>query len=101
MTGTGTEVRQSSCRALALPATSIASVGLAGAMVTPYLPLFLLREIGVDPFRLGLFMFTIQVFNIVATTAIGQLSDKFRTRRPLLISTAAAGFCGMVVYAVD
>jgi SET family sugar efflux transporter-like MFS transporter len=81
-------------------ATLTISVGIAGSLALPFLSLFLTAELGASPFLLGAFLLITPVAKVVVSTLIARQSDARDIRRRLLIGAAAAGVCGMVLYAL-
>jgi SET family sugar efflux transporter-like MFS transporter len=76
------------------------SVGTAGALVFPFISLFLITEIGAGPFALGAFLLTVQIATVVVSTVLAKLSDARDIRRTLMLIAAAAGACSYALHAV-
>jgi SET family sugar efflux transporter-like MFS transporter len=75
-------------------------VSVAAALTSPFLSLFVSRELGADPWHTGLFLLLTPLAAVVAATVFGRLSDRSTGRKLLLIGSALAGGCGFVLFAV-
>jgi MFS transporter, SET family, sugar efflux transporter len=86
---------------LLLPLGGItALVSTAVALTSPFLSLFLSRELGADPWHTGLFLFLTPLAAVVVATVLGRMSDGSGSRTLLLIGSSAAGCCAFVLFAV-
>lgn len=75
------------------------AIGLATAMASPFLALFLDDAVGADPLRVTLFLAAAPISAVVAASLVGRFSDRLPSRRPLLVATAVAGCAGLLVTA--
>jgi len=76
------------------------TVGLASAMATPFLSLFLDRAVHTSPVQTTIFLTASPLSAVAVSSAIGRLSDRLPARRGVLASTALAGCGGAAVTAV-
>ncbi|MEV4316273.1 sugar efflux transporter [Actinocrispum sp. NPDC049592] len=81
-------------------ATLSLSVGIAGALVIPFLSLFLTDGLHAGPVQLGAFLLVVQIATVIVSTVLARVSDSRDIRRTLLLAGAAAGTCSYVLYAV-
>jgi MFS transporter, SET family, sugar efflux transporter len=71
-----------------------ALVGLVTSFVSPFLPLFLSRDLHAGPGRVSLFLFAMSRAAGAAATAVGRVSDRPGARPKLLVVAALAGVVG-------
>ena len=76
------------------------AVGIATAVVGPFLSLFLSTAVHADPLRVTVFLTVAPLAGVVIGTLIGRLSDRWPIRRQVLIGAAVAGMVGMGLTAV-
>jgi SET family sugar efflux transporter-like MFS transporter len=86
-------------RLLPLGVAFLAS-GLSLALVMPFLSLFLSDTVQVGPVKVTVFLIVAPVAGVVASWAIGRISDRRPIRRQLLIIAALAGLVGSAFTAV-
>lgn len=79
-------------------ATSL--VGLTGAFVIPFLPLFLSQALHASAGQISLLLFLSPLATVVVATVIGRVSDRPGARRRILVLAAAAGIVGFASYAL-
>ncbi|GAA5189608.1 sugar efflux transporter [Rugosimonospora acidiphila] len=70
------------------------ATGIAVALVSPFLSLFLSTAVRAGPVRVIVFLFVAPLSGVLAATLIGRLSDRRPVRRALLIGAAVAGVLG-------
>jgi SET family sugar efflux transporter-like MFS transporter len=70
------------------------ATGIAVALVTPFLSLFLSTTVHAGPVQLIVFLLAAPLAGVLVSTLIGPLSDRRPVRRALMISAAAAGTIG-------
>jgi SET family sugar efflux transporter-like MFS transporter len=75
-------------------------VGLVTAFVSPFLPLFVSRDLHAGPGLVSLFLFGMPLAAVAVATVVGRISDRPATRRRLLILGAVAGVLGFALFAV-
>ncbi|GAA1824362.1 sugar efflux transporter [Luedemannella flava] len=75
-------------------------VGLATSFVSPFLPLFLSRELHAGPARVALFLFLMPLAAVGVATVVGRLSDRPGARPRLLVLGAATGIVGYALFAI-
>jgi SET family sugar efflux transporter-like MFS transporter len=84
------------------PAISAAAlVGLATALVNPFLPLFLIHDIRAGAVRLGIFLVLSALSSMIVATALGTASDVNVAHRRFIIGGGIAGCLGYGVFAVS
>ncbi|PPK65286.1 MFS transporter [Actinokineospora auranticolor] len=81
-------------------ASTCLAVGIATALATPFLSLFLTRELGADPVALGGFLLATPIAGVVVSTLIGRLSDRREIRRLVLLVGGVAGAAGWAAFVV-
>ena len=69
------------------------TVGIATAVVGPFLGLFLSTAVGAGPVQVTFFLVTASLSGVFVSWAVGRISDRRPMRRTLLIIAALAG-CG-------
>ncbi|MGX6604473.1 sugar efflux transporter [Micromonosporaceae bacterium Da 78-11] len=74
--------------------------GLAIALVAPFLSLFLSTAVHAGPVKVTLFLIAAPVSGVLASWAIGRISDRRPIRRRLLIIAALAGLAATALTAV-
>ncbi|MFU8875940.1 sugar efflux transporter [Micromonospora sp. SL4-19] len=67
------------------------AVGIANAVVMPFLSLFLSTAVHADPVRTTAFLLAAPLSGVVIATVVGWLSDRWAIRRVLLVGAALAG----------
>ncbi|MEU8261988.1 sugar efflux transporter [Micromonospora sp. NPDC048999] len=67
------------------------AMGVANAVVMPFLSLFLSTAVHADPIRITALLLVAPLAGVVAATAIGWLSDRWAIRRAVLVGAALAG----------
>nr|MDT0659374.1 MFS transporter [Micromonospora sp. DSM 115978] len=67
------------------------AVGVATAVVVPFLSLFLTSAVRADPIRVTVFLVAAPLAGVVASTAIARVSDRRPIRRRLLIVASVSG----------
>jgi SET family sugar efflux transporter-like MFS transporter len=75
-------------------------VGLVASFVSPFLPLFLSRDLHASPGLVSLFLFLMPLAAIAVATAVGRISDRPAMRPRLLIVAAVTGGVGFTLFAV-
>lgn len=86
-------------RMFAALSVSLFLMGICSSFYGPYLSLFGVREVGMSPMALGLFMSASTLAGIAASTAVGFISDAGAGRKRLLMGAIAAGMAGYAVFA--
>lgn len=81
-------------------ATLALLVGLATALTSPFLSLFITRAVDATPSRLASFLFVTSLSGLLLSTAFGRLADAGARGRALLLAGAFGGCCGYAVFAV-
>ncbi|MFC7528894.1 sugar efflux transporter [Actinoplanes sp. GCM10030250] len=76
------------------------TVGIATAVVGPFLGLFLSTAVDASPIQVTLFLMVASLSGVVMSWAIGRISDRRPMRRTLLIVAALAGCAGTGLTAV-
>jgi SET family sugar efflux transporter-like MFS transporter len=76
------------------------TTGLATAMASPFLALFLDRAVRTTPVQTTVFLAAAPLAAVVVSSMIGRLSDRLPTRGGLLAAAALAGCAGAAVTAV-
>jgi len=75
--------------------------GIAGALQTPTLSLFLSTEVKVSPFMVGLFFTGSAVMGIFVSQFLGTWSDKKGDRKTLILFCCILGALGCVLFAFN
>ncbi len=75
--------------------------GIAGALQTPTLSLFLTTEVKVSPFMVGLFFTGSAVMGILVSQFLGSWSDKKGDRKTLILFCCVLGALGCVLFAFN
>ncbi|MCC3703214.1 sugar efflux transporter [Rouxiella badensis] len=75
--------------------------GIAGALQTPTLSLFLTTEVKVSPFMVGLFFTGSAVMGIFVSQFLGGWSDKKGDRKTLILFCCLLGALGCVLFAFN
>ncbi|MFJ8579588.1 sugar efflux transporter [Micromonospora sp. NPDC093277] len=75
------------------------AVGIANAVVMPFLSLFLSTAVHADPVRITIFLLVAPLSGVVGATLIGWLSDRWAIRRALLVGASLAGLINAAVTA--
>ena len=75
-------------------------IGLATALVNPFLSVFVTRELAVGPVRLAVFLLLTSTAALAVSTALGWLSDVRLSRRSLLVAGSVAAACAYGLFAV-
>lgn len=75
-------------------------VGLTGAFVVPFLPLFLSQTLHAGPGQISLLLFLSPLSTVIVATVVGRISDRPGVRRRVLVLAAVAGLVGFGAYAV-
>lgn len=78
---------------------SILLIGISSSFYMPYITLFGLREVGMTPMALGMFLSTATISGIIASTFVGRRSDVARSRKRLLMAVIVSGMAGFLVFA--
>lgn len=76
-------------------------VGIAGALQAPTLSLFLSREVGVQPFWVGLFYTLNAVAGIIVSLMLAKRSDNRGDRRMLILFCCAIAIANAVLFAFN
>ncbi|MFG2040502.1 sugar efflux transporter [Dactylosporangium sp. NPDC048998] len=76
------------------------AVGVATAVVYPFLSLFLSTEVRAGPAHVTAFLVAAPLAGVVVTSLLGRLSDRRPIRRALLIAAAGAGLLSSALTAV-
>ncbi|GAA2658925.1 MULTISPECIES: sugar efflux transporter [Actinosynnema] len=85
-----------------LPLATVVVLGGAGyALVGPLLSLFLIKELGANPFQVGSFMLVSALAALAVSTAVGRFSDRRAVRKQLLIVGSLSGTAAYVVFALS
>lgn len=74
---------------------SVLLLGFATSFAMPYMSLFAVRQVGMSPTLLGVFLTLSALSSIGVSTLIARISDRLPSRRPLLVGAlvmAAAGY---------
>lgn len=80
--------------------TVTALVGFGSALTSPFLSVFLSKNLGADPIHSSIFLFLGPLAGVVVATMLGYLSDRRTMRRQLLIIASLAGAVANVVFAL-
>jgi SET family sugar efflux transporter-like MFS transporter len=75
-------------------------VGLTGAFLSPFLPLFLSQQVKASPWQASLFLFLTPVAAIVVSNVVGRASDRPGGRPVVICVAAVGGIIGFALYAV-
>ena len=75
-------------------------VGLTGAFVGPFLPVFLAQILHASPLQQATFLFLTPVAAVAVSSYIGRVSDRPGARHRVLYIAAACGMVGFALYAV-
>lgn len=78
----------------------VALVGLAASFVSPFLPLFLSRDLHAGPALVSLYLFGMPLAAVGVSTVLGRVSDRPGARPRLLLGAAAAGAVGFGLLAI-
>jgi SET family sugar efflux transporter-like MFS transporter len=100
MTITTEPTLRSTARQLAPLATVYLAVGLAVAMVAPFMTLFLTTSVHANPLQVTLFLIASPVASMIVSTMLGRLSDRRSIRRQLIVLSAFAVALSSALYAV-
>jgi SET family sugar efflux transporter-like MFS transporter len=76
------------------------AVGLATAMSSPFLALFLTTGVGASPVRVAVYLIAAPLAAVVLSSLLGRLADRYRARRRVLLGSALAGAAGLAVTSV-
>ncbi|ADP10051.1 Sugar efflux transporter [Erwinia sp. Ejp617] len=76
-------------------------VGIAGALQSPTLSLFLSREVGVRPFWVGLFYTVNAVAGIIVSLLLAKRSDNQGDRRMLILFCCVMAIANAVLFAFN
>ncbi len=75
-------------------------IGLTGAFVVPFLPLFLSQTLHASPGQISLALLLSPLATVVVASVAGRISDRPGVRRRILVVGAAAGMAGFASYAL-
>jgi SET family sugar efflux transporter-like MFS transporter len=75
-------------------------VGLAGAFLVPFLPVFLNQQVKASPLQASVFLFLSPVAAIVVSNVVGRISDRPGARQRVIYVAATGGAIGFGLYAV-
>jgi len=75
-------------------------VGLAGAFLMPFLPVFLSQQVKASPLQASVFLFLSPVAAIVVSNVVGRISDRPGARQRVIYVAATGGALGFGLYAV-
>ena len=75
-------------------------VGLTGAFLMPFLPVFLNQQVKATPLQTSLFLFLSPVAAIVVSNVVGRISDRPGARQRVIVVAATGGIIGFTLYAV-
>jgi SET family sugar efflux transporter-like MFS transporter len=75
-------------------------VGLTGAFVSPFLPVFLSQTLHASPLQSALFLFLTPVAAVAVSTVVGRVSDRPGAREWVIFTAATCGILGFALYAV-
>jgi SET family sugar efflux transporter-like MFS transporter len=75
-------------------------VGLTGAFLSPFLPVFLSQQVKASPWQASLFLFLTPVAAIAVSNVIGRISDRPGGRQRVILVAAVGGVFGFALYAV-
>lgn len=76
------------------------ALGLGFSFVSPFLSLWLTREIGLSPTRLGLYLTATTLCTLVVGTTLAHWSDTHVPRKTMLLAGGAGGVLGYAGYAL-
>ncbi|HDT6545261.1 TPA: MFS transporter [Kluyvera ascorbata] len=76
-------------------------MGVAGALQAPTLSLFLSREVGVQPFWVGLFYTVNAIAGIAVSLALARRSDSRGDRRKLIMFCCLMAVCNALLFAFN
>ncbi|UDJ86066.1 MFS transporter [Erwinia amylovora] len=76
-------------------------VGIAGALQSPTLSLFLSREVGVRPFWIGLFYMLNAIAGIIVSLLLAKRSDNQGDRRMLILFCCVVAIANAVLFAFN
>jgi SET family sugar efflux transporter-like MFS transporter len=74
-------------------------VGLTGAVLAPFLPVFLSQQVKASPLQLSLFLFLTPVAAVVVSNVVGRVSDRPGGRLRVIFVAAVGGTLGFALYA--
>jgi SET family sugar efflux transporter-like MFS transporter len=75
-------------------------VGLTGAFLSPFLPVFLSQQVKASPWQASLFLFLTPVAAVLVSNVVGRISDRPGGRQQVILVAAAGGILGFALYAV-
>jgi Major Facilitator Superfamily. len=75
-------------------------VGLTGAFLMPFLPVFLSQQVKASPLQASVFLFLSPVAAIVVSNVVGRISDRPGARQRVIVVAASSGAVGFGLYAV-
>jgi SET family sugar efflux transporter-like MFS transporter len=75
-------------------------VGLVTSFVSPFLPLFLSRNLHASPGMASLFLFLMPLAAVAVATVVGRLSDRPSLRARLLLLGAGCGVVGFTLFGI-
>ncbi|MBX6749126.1 MAG: sugar efflux transporter [Micromonosporaceae bacterium] len=75
-------------------------VGLTGAFLMPFLPVFLSQQVNASPLQASVFLFLSPVAAIVVSNVVGWISDRPGARQRVIFVAATSGAVGFGLYAV-
>ncbi len=70
------------------------AVGTSGAVVMPFLSLFLSTEVHATPGRITVFLVAAPLAGVLVSSMLGRLSDRYPIRRKILVGASLAGVAG-------
>jgi SET family sugar efflux transporter-like MFS transporter len=76
------------------------AVGIASAIVTPFLSLFLSTAVHADPVRLTAYLVAVPVAAVAVSSVVARLSDRRPVRRQILLVAATASLVNAVLFAM-
>ena len=97
--GTGFVLSVIRQRLFAVLAVSLFLAGLFHSFYFPYITLFGVREVGMGPMALGVFLSVSTIGSIAASTVIARISDAARSRKRVLLGVLVCGMAGYPVFA--
>lgn len=74
--------------------------GLGYALATPFMSLFLIKELSASPFAVGAFLLTTSLAALAVSTVLGRWSDARAVRRKLMVYGSLAGGVSFGLFAV-
>ncbi|WP_233218584.1 sugar efflux transporter [Deinococcus arcticus] len=81
-------------------ALSVFLLGFALSLAVPFMALFAVQEAGLSPLQLGIFLSLNAIGAVLMATRLARWSDRWPSRKPLVLLTLAAGAAAYALLAV-